>query len=143
MDIPTSVNYNATGRDNTMELEDVHIFSRTGIYGADPQTDEGKINAQIGNSVFIAEQSGHADRKHANFKREIEETMLTDAGRNGGPGTFKCPLMQLGFVNAWRLDFGALNRNEEGGEVTLFEGWDGNIIFTNSKVTAKQLMEKS
>ena len=77
-------NYYAAGRSATLNPEDVHIFSRSSIYEADPSTDEGKIYAISGTVDAIVEHSGHGDRETQAFREEIRTTMLSPEGMEGG-----------------------------------------------------------
>ena len=67
-------NYYAAGRNPTLDLELVQIFSRVEIHQADRHTDEGKIDAISGTVEAIAEHSDHEDRDTQPFREEIEAT---------------------------------------------------------------------
>ena len=94
MEVPTNVNYIAIDREETLTLEDnVHIFSRTGIRRADPNSDEGKISQQINNVEFLGQN--HRDAIRVDFQEKLARTMLSDECGEKGPDKFLCPFIKV------------------------------------------------
>ena len=138
----TTTNYYAEGRDQTLLPETVHIFSRTAIHSADSNTNEGKINAISGTVEILAKHSNHVSRDTQAFRDEIQESMLSNPGPQGEEETNKCPFMRVAFSNAIRADYEELTVDGEDGRTTLFDqGWDGELVFTETKVVSKSLID--
>ena len=137
------MDYYAEGRSPAFATETVQIFSRPAIYQADRTTNEGKIDAMSGTLEIIAEHSNHVSRATSTFKEEVNSSMLSIAGLRGGPGTIKCPFMKIAFSNAINPDYEEDNDDgltrEGNGKTTLFDqGWDGQLVFTDTKVVAEK-----
>ena len=137
------MDYYAEGRSPVLAPETVQIFSRPAIYQADRTTNEGKIDAMSGTLEMIAEHSNHVSRATPTFREEVNNSMLSTPGLKGGPGTLKCPFMKIAFSNAINPDYeedddDGLSR-EVNGKTTLFDqGWDGQLVFTDTKLVAEK-----
>ena len=137
------MDYYAEGRSPELAPETVQIFSRPAIYQANRTTNEGKIDAMSGTLPIIAEHSNHVSRATPTFREEVNTSMLSIQGLKGGAGTIKCPFMKIAFSNAINPDYeedtdDELTR-EVDGKTTLFDqGWDGQLVFTDTKVVAEK-----
>ena len=134
------MNYYAEGRSPALLPETVQIFSRPSIYGADRTTNEGKIDAMSGTLNLIAEHSNHAGRATAAFREEVTTSMLSESGLQGEEGSIICPFMKIAFSNAIDPDY---KFTEETGKTTLFDrGWDGKMVFTDTKTVSDNLISR-
>ena len=143
MDSTSNMDYYAEGRNPVLAPETVQILSRPKIYQADRTSDEGKIDAMSGTLDIIAEHSNHVSRATPTFREEVSSSMLSTSGLTGGATTFKCPFMKIAFSNAINPDYEEDNDDdlsgEEDGKTTLFDqGWDGQLVFTDTKIVAEQ-----
>ena len=143
MDSTSNMDYYAEGRSPALTPETVQIFSRPAIYQANRTTNEGKIDAMSGTLEMIAEHSNHVSRATPTFREEVNNSMLSIPGLKGGAGTFKCPFMKIAFSNAINPDYEEDNDDgltrEADGKTTLFDqGWDGQLVFTDTKVVAEK-----
>ena len=137
------MDYYAEGRSPVLTPETVQIFSRPAIYQADRTTNEGKIDAMSGTLEMLTEHSNHVSRATSTFREEVSSSMLSIAGLRGGAGTIKCPFMKIAFSNAINPDYEEDNDDgltrEANGKTTLFDqGWDGQLVFTDTKLVAEK-----
>ena len=141
------MNYYAEGRNPALMPETVQIFSRPSIYGADRTTNEGKIDAMSGTLDLIAEHSNHTSRATTSFREEVTNSMLSESGLRGGGETIICPFMKIAFSNAINPDYEEDEADnlisEETGKTTLFDhGWDGKMVFTDTKVVSENQISR-